>query len=91
MGHESCGAVTAAYDSVKNGTKADGNIQSLVDTISPAITDSDDLDEAIHDNIDAVAEKVAEDEIVKHLVDAGKVRIVKAYYSLDGKVTFEDE
>ena len=47
-----------------------------------------DIDEGIHNNIDNVAKEINNDAIVKHLVDQGKVKVVRAYYSLDGKVTF---
>lgn len=90
MGHESCGAVTAAYDYAQNGTEAEGNINSLVENIHPAIKDSEDLDGAIHANIDYVTEELLKDEIVKHLVDEGKVEVVKAYYALNGEVTFQE-
>ena len=91
MGHEACGAVTAAYDNVKNGTKAEGNIESLVEEIAPAIKSSGSLNQAIGDNVVSVADQIAKDEIVNHLVHSGKVRIVEAYYSLDGKVTFGNQ
>ena len=89
MGHEKCGAVTAAYDKLKNGTEVHGNISAIVDEILPHIKDSDDLNDAIEENIDAVYEEVQENEIVKNLVNKGKLKVVKAYYSLDGRVEFE--
>ncbi|WP_294154529.1 carbonic anhydrase [uncultured Clostridium sp.] len=88
MGHEKCGAVTAAYDKVKNGTAVEGNLNSIVDKIQPHITDADSLDEAVHENTDAVQEQIEADEIVKNLIDEGKLKVVKAHYSLDGNVTF---
>lgn len=90
MGHEKCGAVTAAYDKLKNGTEVSGHLATLVDTIVANIRESDSLDEAIHDNTDEVAEQIENDPIIKKYVDEGKVKIVEAHYSLDGKVTFED-
>ena len=33
---------------------------------------------------------IAEDEIIKHLVESGKLEIVGAYYDLDGHVEFLD-
>lgn len=90
MGHEKCGAVTAAYDKVKNGTPVEGNINAIVDKIQPNINDADSLDEAIRDNTDAVKDQIQNDEIVKKLIDEGKVKIVEAHYSLDGKVTFDE-
>ena len=89
MGHESCGAVTATYDKVKNGTPVEGNINAIVDKIESHIAGAESLDDAIQKNADAVKKQVEEDEIVKQLVDEGKVKVVKAYYSLDGSVKFE--
>ena len=90
MGHESCGAVTAAYDYVNKNAHVEGNIQDLVEKIVPSVKKSTSIDEAIKKNVDNVANEIAHDEIVKHLMDNGKVKIVKAYYSLDGNVTFEE-
>lgn len=90
MGHESCGAVTAAYDILQNGTEVEGNINSLMDKILPNIQEATSLDDAIADNALAVKEQVEEDEIVKEYIEAGKVKVVLAHYSLDGKVTFEE-
>ncbi|MDO5516817.1 MAG: carbonic anhydrase [Clostridium sp.] len=89
MGHEKCGAVTAAYDKLKNNTPVEGKINSLVDKILPSISDSDSLNDAINENAEAVADVVEHDEIISKYEDEGKVKIVKAYYSLDGKVTFD--
>ena len=89
MGHESCGAVTAAYDEVKKGDKIEGNIKSLVDKIEPSVVNANSLDEAIHNNTDAVVKQVNENEVVKELVKEGKLKVVEAYYTLDGNVTFE--
>ena len=89
MGHEGCGAVTAAYDSVKNGVPTEGKIASIVEKIAPVISDSNNVDEAIHKNINAVYDEVLKDEIIKKAVNEGKLSIVKAYYDLDGTVIFE--
>ena len=90
MGHESCGAVTAAYDEVHNNAHAEGNIEDLVEKILPSVKGAKDIDEAIHNNIDNVAKEIKDDDMIKDLVKENKVKIVKAYYSLDGKVTFMD-
>ena len=90
MGHESCGAVTAAYEKMAQGTEAEqGNLGALVDSIEANIQGSASLDEAIEMNRDKVAEIVEADPIVKALLDEGSVKLVKAYYDLDGRVIFE--
>ena len=89
MGHESCGAVTTAYDSVKKGVPAEGKVASIVQKIAPSIQDAANIDDAVHKNIDAVYNEVLKDEIVKNAVNAGNLTVVKAYYDLDGTVIFE--
>ena len=46
------------------------------------------MDKVIHNNIDLVVKEISEDEAIKLLIDQGKVKVVGAYYDLDGKVTF---
>ena len=36
-------------------------------------------------------EQIKEDKIIASLIKEGKVKVVGAYYTLDGKVTFLDE
>ena len=90
MGHESCGAVTAAYESIHEGTEVEGNIGSIVERIAPAVEASESIEEASHKNVEDVIAQLAEDEIIKHLVEIGKLEIVGAYYDLDGHVEFLD-
>ena len=90
MGHESCGAVTAAYESIHEGTEVEGNIGSIVERIAPAVEASESIEEASHKNVEDVIAQLAEDEIIKHLVESGKLEIVGAYYDLDGHVEFLD-
>ena len=90
MGHESCGAVTAAYESIHEGTEVEGNIGSIVERIAPAVEASESIEEASHKNVEDVIAQLAEDEIIKLLVESGKLEIVGAYYDLDGHVEFLD-
>ena len=84
MGHEKCGAVTAAYDSVKNNTPVEGELESIIEEIEPSARRSTSVDEAIHQNINAVYNEVCQNPIVKQAVSKGDLAVVKAYYSLDG-------
>ena len=81
MGHENCGAVTAAYNSVKNGEKVSGNIKEIVEEIEPAVKNASSID---------VIQQIEKDSAIKKLVDEGKLKIVGAYYDLDGEVQFLD-
>ena len=86
LGHERCGAVTAALA----GPSAPGHINALVRDIQPAVAatkgkEGDALANAIHENDAAVAAKIRKQAQLGEL--APQVRIVEAYYDLDtGKV-----
>ena len=90
MGHENCGAVTAAYNSVKNGEKVSGNIKDIVEEIEPAVKNASSIDEASHNNVYDIIQQIEKDSAIKKLVDEGKLKIVGAYYDLDGEVQFLD-
>ncbi|MGL4655524.1 MAG: carbonic anhydrase [Sarcina sp.] len=88
MGHENCGAVTAAYDQVVKGQQAHGHVEDLVEEIEPAVNKNGTLDQAIRQNVDNVVAEVQKDPVVAKAIKEGKVKVVGAYYDLDGKVTF---
>jgi len=81
VGHSRCGAVTGA----KNGGEYPENLQSIINTISPAIKHSETLEDAIHANIDYTVNRIRENKIVKHMGAA----VIGAYYNIEsGEVTF---
>jgi carbonic anhydrase len=99
LGHERCGAVTAAVDAKG---KAEGNIGKIVKTIEPAVTkakkeckdcEKKDKGKLVETSIDENAKMIAagltkQSPVIKHLVKEGKLKIVAAKYDLDdGKVT----
>ncbi len=89
LGHQSCGAVTAAANGGDNGY----NLNHLLSHITPAIQASG-TNASIEDIIKKNAEITANDlinrsNIIGSAVAEGKVQIVPAYYNLDsGKVDF---
>jgi len=89
MGHESCGAVTAAVNGGDNGH----HINHLLSHITPAIS-ACGAGASITDIVKKNAQLVADDlknrsDIIKKAVDSGEVKIVPAYYNLgSGKVDF---
>ena len=89
MGHENCGAVTAAYDSVKENKEDTSNIGEIIEEIKPSVLESKDIEEASHKNVEAVIKKIEEDSSIKKFIDEGKLKIVGAYYNLNGEVTFD--
>ena len=90
MGHQSCGAVTATYNELVKGEKVSGNMESFVKKITPSVNKNGTIDDAIHTNIDMVVKEISEDKGIKTLIDQGKVKVVGAYYDLNGNVTFKE-
>lgn len=91
MGHQSCGAVTAACS---GGKSESVNLDAVVVPIAPSCAKMDpkkpeSLDLAVRDHVHRVAQEVLErSRILKEAVDEGKLAIIEAYYSLDtGEVT----
>jgi carbonic anhydrase len=91
LGHESCGAVTAAVQ----GGPPDGHIAALVDLIKPAVDKTrglpgDPVANAVRTNVEMVVKQLRSSEpTLSELVAHGKLKIVGGVYSLEtGKVTW---
>lgn len=94
LGHESCGAVTAA---VEAGETA-GHIAALVNLIKPAVDKSrgmsgDPVANAVRANVQMVVQQLrSSTPILSERVAEGKLKIVGAVYSLKtGEVTWLSE
>lgn len=89
LGHESCGAVTAAIAGGDNGA----NLKHLLSHISQAINDSGanaELQTVVKKNAEINAhELMKKSTIISEAVQNDGLQIVSAYYNLDsGKVNF---
>ncbi len=87
LGHESCGAVTAAIGGGDNGY----NLNHLLSHVAPAIakSESKEVNEVVKVNASENAnELVNRSSIIGGAVEAGNLKIVPAYYNLAGKVDF---
>lgn len=91
LGHESCGAVTAAVQ----GGEAEGHISALVNLIRPAVDKSrgmpgDRIANAVRINVQMVVQQLrSSTPVLSELVAHGKLKIVGGVYSLEtGKVTW---
>ena len=95
LGHQRCGAVQAAKETIAAKGKAPGHIESLVNAIKPAVeaTAKDELETTVKANVKHVVQALrSSTPILKAKVDSGQVQVVGGYYSLDtGAVTFLDE
>ncbi len=89
MGHQSCGAVTAAVAGGDNGY----NINHLLSHITPAISACEagtEINDIVKKNATMVRDElVSRSAIIGDAVKSGKVEVHAAYYNLDsGKVDF---
>ncbi len=89
LGHQSCGAVTAAIGGGDNGY----NINHLLAHITPAISaagEGAEVNDVVKKNAQLTVEELkTRSSIIADAVDSGKVKVVPAYYNLDsGKVDF---
>jgi carbonic anhydrase len=95
LGHQSCGAVKAAKETIAAKGKAPGHIQSLVTAIQPVVeaAPKDDLDTTVKANVKHVVQALRSSKpILKAKVDSGEVQVIGGYYSLDtGAVSFLSE
>jgi len=93
LGHDKCGAVSAAISTVKDGAEMPGHLPHLVDHIAPAVKTAmgepgDLLANAIRENVLLNVQKLqTASPILSDYVAQGKVRVVGGIYKLaDGRV-----
>ncbi|MFD1930059.1 carbonic anhydrase [Nonomuraea mangrovi] len=89
MGHQRCGAVTAAAHALREGTTLPGDLQRIVEALRPAYDRAHgDVDKMIRINtVDTVA-KLKADKLLAPRIARKQLKIVGSYYSLDtGQVT----
>jgi carbonic anhydrase len=93
LGHESCGAVRAAIDSVDNNTQFPGHIQSMASALGPAVRaakgmSGERFENVVKMNVVRNVDKLRKQPpILSRLVAKGKALVVGGVYSLKtGKV-----
>lgn len=91
MGHQGCGAVTAACSGEKSESD---NLEAVVSPIAPSCTKMDrakpeNLDLAVRDHVHRVSQEIlARSELLRKAAEEHKLTVIEAYYSLDtGEVT----
>src|SRR5262245_31959493 len=89
LGHQHCGAVTAAV----GGGEAEGHIGSLIGLLRPAVEKArglpgDHIENAVRANVEMVVKQLrTSGPVLEKLVSNGELKVVGAVYSLDtGKV-----
>jgi len=93
LGHDNCGAVSAAIKTVKDGVELPGHLPQLVEHIRPAVQAAlpepgDLLDNAIRENVLLNVEKLkTATPILSQYVADKKIRVVGGIYKLaDGRI-----
>lgn len=97
MGHEMCGAVKAAVETPA-ATTLGPNLDYLIRAIRPAVARTASapaetrLRAAILENVEeTINELLAKSATLRHLSDAGEIKLVGAYYELaSGRVHFSE-
>jgi carbonic anhydrase len=88
LGHQACGAIHAAIESLTGGVTLPGHLPLLVDGVGPAVRAAlkqpgDPLDNAIRENIrQTVAQLKTAEPILGKFVANRKLDIVGAVYDL---------
>lgn len=99
MGHEKCGAVSAAVSVVEENTVYPGAIGQMIEPIIPAVLNakagkpSNLLEESVKSNVRRTVSRLrsASEPTLMMPIREGKVKVVGAYYTLEnGKVDFFD-
>ena len=92
LGHERCGAIKAARETIAAKTEAPGHIQSLVKAIAPAVEATSGADAEVTakaNELHVVKELRESAPILKEMVEKGTISVVAAHYDLDtGVVEF---
>ncbi len=89
LGHESCGAVKAAVDTLHGRYDPPGNVKALVERVLPAVitaerTGRNVLSEAVAENVRQSVTLVGEQSrLIAAAAAAGQCRVVGAVYDLD--------
>ncbi|MET7860795.1 carbonic anhydrase [Streptomyces sp. NPDC005318] len=93
LGHQRCGAVAAAYKSIRDGKPLTGNLQAITTALQPAYDrafkegGTDPVETMARAQVELTAADLRSNQDLAPLVRKGALAVVGAYYSLDtGKV-----
>jgi len=95
LGHQRCGAIQAAKETLDSKAEAPAHINSIVTAIQPAVeaTRGADVEATVKANVENVVQSLRSSEpVLKKEVEAGAITVAGAYYNLDtGAVAFTKE
>ncbi|MFI6742916.1 carbonic anhydrase [Nonomuraea sp. NPDC050451] len=89
LGHQRCGAVTAAAHALHEDTALPGDLQRIVEALRPAYKSArGDVDKMIRINTVQAVARLKAGKLLAPRIARGRLKIVGAYYSLDtGQIT----
>jgi carbonic anhydrase len=92
LGHDSCGAVTAAKNTIDTGVMPRGGLRDLVERITPSVLTArraglDDINDMVIENVRQSSERLLDSSrAISEAVDAGRTAVVGVAYRLaDGR------
>lgn len=93
MGHESCGAVTAALQDGDAGSYSLNHLLEFIQPAREACEDGADVNTVVKKNAELTAEMLAANSpIIQNEINNGELKVFSAYYSLStGYVDFQEE
>ena len=88
LGHQRCGAVTAAVDALQRSEAAPGAVQSVVEALRPAYDAArqqpgDLVDNVVRSHTRLTVESLVADPVLHELIQHKKLLVVGGYYSLE--------
>ncbi|MFB6989931.1 carbonic anhydrase [Streptomyces sp. NPDC056304] len=93
LGHQRCGAVAAAYKSIRDGKPLPGNLEAIAKALRPAYEQAvreggaNPVETMARAQVELTAADLRTNQDLAPLVKKGALAVVGAYYSLDtGKV-----
>ena len=93
LGHQRCGAIEAAYNSIRDGKPLPGNLNAIAKALRPAYDQAvkeggpDPVETMARAQVTLTAADLRSNQDLSPLVAKGALAVVGAYYSLDtGKV-----
>jgi carbonic anhydrase len=91
LGHERCGAVSAALSPESERAKEADGVQELVARIEPGLKalpasggDAERIHRAVEDNVRWSLQQLRDAPVLKQKIDAGEIRLVGGVYELEG-------
>ncbi|GGK91303.1 carbonic anhydrase [Planomonospora parontospora subsp. parontospora] len=89
LGHQRCGAVSAAYEALRGGRPLPGNLQAIEQALRPAYeqiareSHADPVEAMTRAQVRLTADGLRGNRDLAPLVSRGTLAVVSAYYSLD--------